>query len=98
MVGDALLDIIFSPEENDGVGMLIGGSLVSLLSVCKQAFRLPCSELHTDKCSTAIHMHFTCYCIMTQASLHLDWIRSRSAACTTDKSALHTQLTSILVW
>lgn len=25
MVGDALLDIIFSPEENDGVGMLIDG-------------------------------------------------------------------------
>ena len=24
MVGDALLDIIFAPEENDGVGMLIG--------------------------------------------------------------------------
>jgi hypothetical protein len=24
MVGDALLDIIFEPEENDGVGMLIG--------------------------------------------------------------------------
>ena len=24
MVGDALLDIIFLPEENDGVGMLIG--------------------------------------------------------------------------
>lgn len=31
MVGDALLDIIFSPEENDGVGMLIGKSLMSLL-------------------------------------------------------------------
>ncbi len=24
MVGDALLDLIFAPEENDGVGMLIG--------------------------------------------------------------------------
>lgn len=38
MVGDALLDIIFSPEENDGVGMLIGKSLVSLLlASCGQA-------------------------------------------------------------
>lgn len=28
MVGDALLDIIFCPEENDGVGMLIGRLLM----------------------------------------------------------------------
>ena len=41
MVGDALLDIIFSPEENDGVGMLIGAALSHVLSlnscVLKQA-------------------------------------------------------------
>ena len=30
MVGDALLDIIFEPEENDGVGMLIG-EVISIL-------------------------------------------------------------------
>ena len=30
MVGDALLDIIFAPEENDGVGMLIGEVNLSL--------------------------------------------------------------------
>ena len=29
MVGDALLDLIFSPEENDGVGLLIGKCLPS---------------------------------------------------------------------
>lgn len=36
MVGDALLDIIFSPEENDGVGMLIGKprSPIYIITMC----------------------------------------------------------------
>lgn len=36
MVGDALLDIIFCPEENDGVGMLIGRSLMPLTLLATQ--------------------------------------------------------------
>lgn len=62
MVGDALLDIIFSPDENDGVGMLIGKSLMSaLLSKCGQAVLCPvvliCLMAGTDKCSRQTSRH-----------------------------------------
>lgn len=34
LVGDALLDVIFDPNEADGVGLIIGEFLVSHMHVC----------------------------------------------------------------
>lgn len=59
MVGDALLDIIFEPEENDGVGMLIGevnssppGNLLHI-TACKSAPWHSMGCLH-NACSNAM--------------------------------------------
>ena len=47
MVGDALLDIIFAPEENDGVGMLIGEpDLMYLKDNCNQELFMLTSLQH----------------------------------------------------